>query len=174
MGLKQIRGYVRKKAFSSVSWISQVLFAPSGKGRKRQKNGQKGRFWPISRKGGQTPLKPPFVTPPFAAAQLSFRGNTCQQKDHPSGKPTLLAAPDCGSRGPSSFGVVDAQPLWLVDAKTLTEMWLLSEEVFASQERVSAFPGKGADVRESPGNLPGSSGNFREVWETSGEPLDYC
>ena len=47
-----------------------MLFAPSGKGRKRQKKGEKGRFRPISGKGGQTPLKPPFVTPPFAAAQL--------------------------------------------------------------------------------------------------------
>ena len=46
-----------------------MLFAPFGKGRKRQKKGEKGRFRPISRKGGQTPLKPPFVTPPFAAAQ---------------------------------------------------------------------------------------------------------
>ena len=51
-----------------------MLLAPSGKGRKRQKKGEKGRFRPISRKGGQTPLKPPFVTPPFAAAQLSGRG----------------------------------------------------------------------------------------------------
>ena len=46
-----------------------MLLAPSGKGRKRQKKGDFGRFRPISRKGGQTPLKPPFVTPPFAAAQ---------------------------------------------------------------------------------------------------------
>ena len=46
-----------------------MLFAPSGKGRKRQKKGEKGRFRPISGKGGQPPLKPPFVTPPFAAAQ---------------------------------------------------------------------------------------------------------
>ena len=46
-----------------------MLFAPSGKGRKRQKKGEKGRFRPISEKGGQTPLKPPFVTPPFAAVQ---------------------------------------------------------------------------------------------------------
>ena len=45
-----------------------MLFAPSGKGRNRQKKGEKGRFRLISRKGGQTPLKPPFVTPPFAAA----------------------------------------------------------------------------------------------------------
>ena len=46
-----------------------MLFGPSGKGQKRQKKGEKGRFRPISRKDGQTPLKPPFVTPPFAAAQ---------------------------------------------------------------------------------------------------------
>ena len=42
--------------------------------------------------------------------------------------------------------------------------------VFVSQERVSGFPEKGADLR-------GSLGNFRtsgEVWETSGEPLDCC
>ena len=67
---EDIRG---KRPFSSVFWISQVLFAPSGKGRKRQKKGEKGRFRPISGKGGQTPLKPPFVTPPFAAAQLKFQ-----------------------------------------------------------------------------------------------------
>ena len=48
-----------------------MLFAPSGKGQKRQKKGEKSRFRPISRKGGQTPLKRPFVTPPFAAAQDS-------------------------------------------------------------------------------------------------------
>ena len=40
----------------------------SGKRQKRQKQGEEGRN-PISRKGGQTPLKPPSVTPPFAAAQ---------------------------------------------------------------------------------------------------------
>ena len=50
-----------------------MLFGPSGKGRKRQKKGEKGRFQPISGKGGQRPLKPPFVTPPFAAAQLLSR-----------------------------------------------------------------------------------------------------
>ena len=57
--------------FSSVFWISQVLFGPSGKGRKRQKKGELGRFRPISRTGGQTPLKPPCVTPPFAALQFN-------------------------------------------------------------------------------------------------------
>ena len=60
-----------------------MLFAPSGKGRKRQKKGEKGRFWPISRKGGQTPLKPPFVTPPFAASQVwvQFRESSSQPRD---------------------------------------------------------------------------------------------
>ena len=47
-----------------------VLFAPSEKWRKGQKKAEKGRFRPISRKGSQTPLKPPFVTPPFAAASM--------------------------------------------------------------------------------------------------------
>ena len=46
-----------------------MLSGPSGKGRERQKMDEKGRFRPISRTGGQTPLKPPFVTPPFAALQ---------------------------------------------------------------------------------------------------------
>ena len=69
-GLSKTEDIWGKRPFSSVFWISQVLFAPSGKGRKRQKKGEKGRFRPISRKAGQTPLKPPFVTPPFAAAQF--------------------------------------------------------------------------------------------------------
>ena len=78
-GFKQIRGYLRKKAFFlRYPRIFQVLFAQSGQGRKGQKKGEKGRFRPISGKGGQTPLKPPFVTPPFAAAQFweigPFRG----------------------------------------------------------------------------------------------------
>ena len=37
----------------------------------------------------------------------------------------------------------------------------VSEKVFVSQERVSGFPEKGADLRGSPGNLRGSPGNFR-------------
>ena len=55
-GFKQIGGYLRKRPFSSVFWIYQVLFAPSGKGPKRQKKGEKGRFRPISRKG--SPVTP--------------------------------------------------------------------------------------------------------------------
>ena len=45
-----------------------MLFAPSGKGRKRQKKGEKGRFRPISRKGGQTPLEPPFCYTPICGS----------------------------------------------------------------------------------------------------------
>ena len=76
-GLRKSEDIWGKRPFSSVFWISQVLLAPSGQGRKRQKKGDFGRFRPISRKGGQTPLKPPFVTPPFAAAQFlrPFPGN---------------------------------------------------------------------------------------------------
>ena len=44
-GLKQIRGYLKKKAFSCVFWIFQVLYGPSGKGRK---GAEKGRKRPIS------------------------------------------------------------------------------------------------------------------------------
>ena len=36
-----------------------------------------------------------------------------------------------------------------------------SEKVFVSQERVSGFPEKGADLRGSLGNFRGSLGNFR-------------
>ena len=42
-----------------------------------------------------------------------------------------------------------------------------SEKVFESQERVSGFPEKRADLRGSLGNFRGSPG-------TSGEPLDCC
>ena len=49
-----------------------MLFGPSGKGRNWQKKGDFGRFRSMSRKGGQTPLKPPFVTPPFAAARSIY------------------------------------------------------------------------------------------------------
>ena len=41
-----------------------------------------------------------------------------------------------------------------------------------SQERVSGFPEKGADLRGSPGTSGEVWGTSGEVWETSGEPLD--
>ena len=39
--------------------------------------------------------------------------------------------------------------------------FLYSEKGFVSQERVSGFPERGADLRGSLGNFRGSSGNFR-------------
>ena len=52
-GFKQIGGYLRKlRPFSSVFWVFQLLFGPSGKERERQKKGEKGRFRLIFRKGG--------------------------------------------------------------------------------------------------------------------------
>ena len=68
-GLSKSEDNGGKRPFSSVFWIFQVLFGPSEKVRKRQKKAEKTRFRPISGTGGQTPLKPPFVTPPFAALQ---------------------------------------------------------------------------------------------------------
>ena len=51
---------------------------------------------------------------------------------------------------------------------------LESEKVFASQERVSGFPEKGADLRGSPGNFRGSLGNFRGSLGNFRGPLDCC
>ena len=48
---------------------------------------------------------------------------------------------------------------------------LLSEKVFVSQERVSGFPEKGADLRGSPGTSGEVWGTSGEVWELSG-PLN--
>ena len=44
----------------------------------------------------------------------------------------------------------------------------VSEKVFVSQERVSGFPKKGADLRGSPGTSGEVWGTSGEVWETSG------
>ena len=84
-GLRKSEDIWGKRPFSSVFWIFQVLFRPSRKGRKRQKKGEKGRFRPISGRGGQTPLKPPFVTTPFAAAQKKERKRKCakERKSYP-------------------------------------------------------------------------------------------
>ena len=66
-GFKQIWGYRTKKAF----FLRFLDFPGAPRAlRRRAKKPEKGRFRPISGKGGQTPLKPPFVTPPFAAAQI--------------------------------------------------------------------------------------------------------
>ena len=47
-------------------------------------------------------------------------------------------------------------------------------ESFVSQERVSGFPEKGADLRGSRGTSGEVWGASGEVWETSGEPLGCC
>ena len=43
-----------------------------------------------------------------------------------------------------------------------------------SQERVSGFPEKGADLWGSPGTSGEVWGTSGAVWETSREPLDRC
>ena len=74
-GLSKSEDICGKRPFSSVFWISQVLFTPSGKGRKRQKKGEKGRFWPISGKGGQTPLNPHLLHPHLRQPNRDARGS---------------------------------------------------------------------------------------------------
>ena len=54
-----------------------MLLAPSGKGRKRQKKGDFGRFQPISRKGGQTPRSGGFQ---FWVAPLWFGCRSCMRR----------------------------------------------------------------------------------------------
>ena len=48
----------------------------------------------------------------------------------------------------------------------------LSEKIFASQESVSGFPETGLTSGEVPETFGEVRGTSREVWETSGEPLD--
>ena len=54
-------------------------------------------------------------------------------------------------------------PQWLLPLAVAAnyERKTKSEKVFVSQERVSGFPEKLADLRGSPGNFRGSPGNFR-------------
>ena len=54
--------------FLAFSGFSRWSSDPPEKGKKAKKDG-KGRKRQISTKGSQTPLKPPSVTPPFAAGQ---------------------------------------------------------------------------------------------------------
>ena len=85
-GFKQIRVYLRKKAF-----FLRFLDFPGALRtlRKRAKKGDFGRFRQISRKGGQTPLKPPFVTPPFAAAQFLALTELCGENSVSSSQPII-------------------------------------------------------------------------------------
>ena len=72
-GFKEIRGYLRKKAFFlRYPGIFQVLFRRSGKGRKGQKKGKKGRFRRrFPGRAARHPLNP-YLLHPFAAAQPSL------------------------------------------------------------------------------------------------------
>ena len=57
-------GYLRKKAlFPPFSGFSMCSSAPPEKGEKGRKRAKKGRFRPISGRGGQTPLKPHLLHP---------------------------------------------------------------------------------------------------------------
>ena len=67
------------------------LFPPS--------SGFSARIWPISRKGGQTLLKPPFVARPLAAAQLNPKLSEKSGKDPPAGS-FLTEAQKLAPKGP--------------------------------------------------------------------------
>ena len=67
-GLKRIGGNLKEKGLSPQFSVRAL--------RKRARKAEKGRTRLISRKGGQRPLKPPFVTPPFARAQLEPKTKT--------------------------------------------------------------------------------------------------
>ena len=67
--LANLRISEEKGLFPPFSGFPRCSSHPPETGAKRQKKGKRGRFRPISRKGSQTPLKLPFVIPPFAAGQ---------------------------------------------------------------------------------------------------------
>ena len=126
-GLRKSEDIWGKRPFSSVFWIFQVFLAPSGKGRKRQKKNEKGRFRPISGRGGQTPLKPPFVTPPFAAAQkprVHFRISYTYTRNFPrinsQSSSCGLCALTCPSVAPSTAPLRPSQGQDLLGRVTLT------------------------------------------------------
>ena len=119
---KDIRGYLRKKGLlPPFSGFPKCSSHPQekgkkgrkGKGQKRQKKGEEGRFRPISRTGGQTPLKPPFVTPQSCGSPSdSNRRDNCvgmngdtffgPAKNHPC----MLTTPGCpGTPDPRNSSV---------------------------------------------------------------------
>ena len=59
-----------KRSVSSISGFPRCSLDAPEKGKKIQKNGEKGRFRPIFRKGGQTQLKPDLLHPHLRGAQL--------------------------------------------------------------------------------------------------------
>ena len=126
-----------------------MLFAPSGEGRKRQKKGEKGRSRPISRKGtARHPFKPPFVTPPFAAARLC--NNT---------EVSRASGPKC-RRSPGAFGPVTPKRL----QKVSRTIWEVSGESPLSRKcRKESF----RTVPETFGDSSGSWGQRpREIFSS--------
>ena len=75
----------------------------------------------------------------------------------------------CGELG--NFGVGGGAKYFFSGSKRPPRK---SKRVFVSQERVSGFPEKGADLRGSLGNFRGSLGDFRGSLGNFGEPLDCC
>ena len=71
-----------KGLFPPFSGFSRCSSGPPEKGDKGRKRAKKADFGRFSGKGSHTPLKPPFVAPPFAAAQ-----DTCAR---PNGVAILL------------------------------------------------------------------------------------
>ena len=68
-GLSKSKDIWGKRPLSCDLWISAGCLRTVRKRAKKAEKGEKGWKRAVSRKGGRTPLKPPFVTPPFAAAQ---------------------------------------------------------------------------------------------------------
>ena len=69
-GFGHIRGYLRKMAlFLRCLDFPGAARALRKRAPKKAEKGRKMPIWPISRKGGQTPLKPPFVTLLFEATR---------------------------------------------------------------------------------------------------------
>ena len=79
-GLRKSEDIWGKRPFSSVFWIPQVLFAPSGKGRKRQKKGEKGRkrakkadFGRFPGRAARHPLNPHLLHPHLRQPKRSLQ-----------------------------------------------------------------------------------------------------
>ena len=62
-GLSKSEDIWGNRPFSSIFWISLVLFAPSGKGRKRQKKGEKADFGRFPGRVARHPLSPDLLHP---------------------------------------------------------------------------------------------------------------
>ena len=122
---KQIWGYLRKKAFflRYPGFLRCSLHPPE--------KGEKGRFRPISRKGGQTPLKPPFVTPPFAAAPQMLRRSPCKSMAK------LRAANSADNHLPVALAVAVTSYL----GRTPQYRWNFPEEAL-EKERFLGFPSR--------------------------------